>query len=131
MTATFIKALAVVVVAACLVLCLSAHKPEYAFLLSLAGGGAVLIMAFRELPPFLNTVRNTLEDIPGSAYFSVALKALGISYLSEFAADTCRDFGQSSLAAKAEFAGKGAGFILCVPLVLNILNAALSFKNLM
>ena len=129
MTAVLVKSLAILLVAACLVLCISAHKPEYAFLLSLATGGAVIILIARELLPHLNTARSALDGIPGSTYFSVALKALGISYLSEFIADTCRDFGQSSLAGKAEFAGKCAIFILCIPPALAVLEAALSLQK--
>ena len=58
------------------------------------------------------------------------VKALGIAYISEFAADTCRDFGQSALAAKAEFAGKCAIFILCVPPAISVLEAAFKVAGL-
>lgn len=129
MTALLFKILAVLLITASFVLTVSRHKPEYAFILSLAGGTVVMILILSELFPQINTIRSALDGVPGSSYFSLALKALGISYLSEFVADTCRDFGQSSLAAKAEFAGKCLIFILCVPPALSVLETALSFQK--
>ena len=60
-------------------------------------------------------------------YFSVALKAIGIGYITGFIADACRDGGQASLAGKAELAGKCAVFILVLPLIASILETALGF----
>ena len=39
-------------------------------------------------------------------YITTAFKVVGISYLAGFAADICRDSGESALASKVEFAGK-------------------------
>ena len=130
MTAFVIKTLGIVFITAVLVLIIGMKAPEYAFLLSLAGGGAVMILVLSEILPDLNTLKTTVYSIPGSTYFSLALKALGISYLSEFIADTCRDFGQSSLAAKAELAGKCAIFILCIPAAISVLEEALHFADI-
>lgn len=130
MTALLVKALALLAVTAVLVLAINLKAPEYGFILSLAGGGAVLILLLGGLMPKMNTLGGTLESISGTSYFTVALKALGISYLSEFIADTCRDFGQSSLAAKAELAGKCAIFILCIPPAVSILEQALKFSGI-
>ena len=60
-------------------------------------------------------------------YFKVALKALGIGYITSFIADACRDSGQTSLAAKAELAGKTAIFLLSVPLIISVLETAIGF----
>ena len=57
-------------------------------------------------------------------YFKVALKALGIGYVTSFIADTCRDSGQTSLASKAELAGKTAIFVLSLPILVSVLNIA-------
>ena len=130
MTAVLIKSLAVLLITATLALTVGTHKPEYAFMLCLAGGGAVMLFIFGTLLPQVNTLKKAAESISGTAYFSVALKALGISYLTGFIADTCRDFGQSSLAAKAELAGKCAIFILCVPPALTVLEQALKFSGI-
>ena len=64
-----------------------------------------------------------------SSYFKVAIKALGIGYITSFVAEACRDAGQNSLALKAELAGKCAIFILSVPLILSILETTLGFSK--
>lgn len=130
MTAVVVKAMAVLLITAMMALTISAHKPEYAFILCLAGGGAVLLAVLGSVLPQVNALKNAVDNVSGAEYFSVALKALGISYITGFVADTCRDFGQSSLAAKAELAGKCAIFILCVPLAVSVLNSALKFAGI-
>lgn len=131
MTAVLIKVTAILLITASLTLTIGTHKPEFAFILSLAGGAAVIILILGTFMPQLNEIRTVFQkNTEAFSYFSVALKSLGISYIVSFAADTCRDFGQSALAAKAEFAGKCAIFILCVPLAINIIESALKFAGI-
>ena len=131
MTAFLIKVLAAVTICACFGVALNTQKPEYSFLLSIVCGASVVLALLDTLLPSVTRLKSLFEKAEGvSAYFSFALKALGIGYLTGFIADTCRDFGQSSLAAKAELAGKCAIFILCVPLVTSILEAALKFAEI-
>ncbi|MBO4733950.1 MAG: stage III sporulation protein AD, partial [Clostridia bacterium] len=113
MTAVLIKVLAVLLLAASITLALVPHKPEYAFLLSLACGAAILIYILSAVIPQISRLSEAFSKAGGVAScFTVALKALGISYITGFVADTCRDFGQGSYAAKAELAGKCAIFII-------------------
>lgn len=131
MTAVLIKVLAVILITAVFALALSPTRTEYAFLLSISGGVAIMIIVIREVFPHIETVREIFQKSSGAAdYFTVAVKSLGIAYMTGFVADTCRDFGQGSLAAKAEFAGKCAIFILCVPPAVNVLEAALKFAGI-
>ena len=55
-------------------------------------------------------------------YFFIALKTVALGYITQFVADTCRDFGFSAIASKAELAGKAAIFLLCVPLIKDLFN---------
>ena len=131
MTAFLIKALSAVAICACFAVALNTQKPEYSFLLSIACGVAVILAVLDTVLPSVTRIKVLFEKADGAtSYFSFALKALGIGYLTGFIADTCRDFGQSSLALKAELAGKCAIFILCVPLVSSILEAALKFAGI-
>lgn len=131
MTAIFLKVLAVLLLAASAVLAIGQHKQEYAFLLSLSCGAAVMMLLAGQINPHITYLKSAFEKAGGAAScFTVALKALGLSYLTGFVADTCRDFGQSALAAKAEFAGKCAIFILCVPPAVNLLETALKFAGI-
>ena len=131
MTATLIKALAVLIITAGLIVTFGAQKNEYAFLLSLACSAVVIISVLDTVLPQLTFLKSEFLKAGGAgSYFAVALKALGISYITGFVADTCRDFGQSALAAKAELAGKCAIFILCVPPAVSVLETALKFAGI-
>ena len=66
-----------------------------------------------------------LSDAGFSAeYFSVALKAVGIGYITEFAADTAGDSGLSSVASKISLAGRTLLFIVALPVIKDLLSLA-------
>ena len=52
-------------------------------------------------------------------------KALGICYLTQFAADSCRDAGESALAVKAEIAGRIAVLLISLPLLSQVASTAM------
>lgn len=116
------KALGLCLVAAVLAVVLSDYKKEYALIISVACACAIFFGAIKSL---INPISEIVALIKNagvqSSYFGVALKALAMGYITQFVADTCRDFGQSSIAAKAEFAGKAAIFIISVPLLSTLL----------
>ena len=53
--------------------------------------------------------------LPGK-YALILFKALGLCWLAQFAADSCRDAGESALASKVELAGKTAVLLTTLPL---------------
>ena len=121
------KILAICIITAVLAIVLKQQKAEYALMVALAGGTVVILYILKGiLSPieYINT--KLLNSGVKTEYFTVALKALGIGYLTGFIADICRDSGQASLASKAELAGKCAIFILSVPLISAVLETALS-----
>ncbi len=120
------KVLAVCLVTAFFAIILKGSRPEYALAVILAGGVAVTVYIFSALTSPINYIIEQLNDYGiKTEYFAVALKALGIGYVTGFIADACRDSGQASLATKAELAGKCAIFILSLPLVSGVLKTAL------
>ena len=58
-------------------------------------------------------------------YVLVLFKALGICYLTQFAADSCRDAGESALAVKAEIAGRIAVLLISLPLLSQVASTAM------
>ena len=52
------------------------------------------------------------------------IKAMGVCYITGFASDICRDFGQTSLAGKIELAGKITVVLINVPTIKIIINTA-------
>ena len=82
-------------------------KAEFAALISLALGIFIFSLMFSQVSSLANEVMSfsSRYGING-VYITTAFKVVGISYLAGFAADICRDSGESALASKVEFAGK-------------------------
>ena len=113
---------------AILAIVLKEYRGDYALVLVLAGGVTVTCFLLKSIVTPIGYLKQLFNDNGiKMQYFSVALKALGIGYITGFIADACRDGGQASLAGKAELAGKCAVFILVLPLIASILETALGF----
>ena len=131
MSEEFLKIIAIIVIVASLSVTLRNHRPEHSFLLTVFTVCIITLSLLTKLYPTLNSLRSIFKNSGVSTgYFLTAVKALAISYIASFAADSCRDAGQFALAAKAEFAGKCAVFILTLPLIVNILEIVLEFATL-
>ena len=124
------KILGFIFIAAVLCIILKSYKAEYALVLAVCSALVVLTLIIKNITAPLNLIKDKIaESGIDSSYFKVAVKALGIGYITSFIAEACRDAGQNSLALKAELAGKCAIFILSVPLILSILETALGFSK--
>lgn len=106
------------------------YRPEYSLLIAVSGGAVALIMTLSAMESYFSILKGIFADsgVP-LTYFSVALKALGIGYLTEFASDTAADSGQTSLSSKITFAGRTAILILALPVIKDLLTLALRLVN--
>lgn len=128
MSAEIFKILALLLVAAAVCVVLREKNSEYALLTAIAAGVCVSLLILQNLVAPINEIKESLESYGvNTEYFKVALKAVGIGYITSFIADSCRDSGQTSLASKAELAGKCAIFVLSVPLIISVLKTAVGF----
>ena len=119
------KILGILLIASVICIVLRQKNGEYAILVSVTAGIITALLILRHLSSSIDMIKNYIEAYGiETEYFKVALKALGIGYITNFIADTCRDSGQTSLASKAELAGKTAIFVLSLPLLISVLNIA-------
>lgn len=131
MNELFFKIAGLVIVSALMVITIKNYKPEYAFLLSIAVGILILTVVVSNVFPVIKNLSRIYNSVSGNKYnFSVVLKAVVISYITEFCVNTCKDFGQSSLADKVEFAGRCAILILSVPLITSVFETAIGFTKI-
>ena len=120
-----LKILGICLIVAVLCVLLRQYKPEYALIISALGGTMLLIFLVGQIVPAFSSLKTFLSRFGLEAfYFTVALKAVGIGYITQFIADTCRDAGQGAIASKAEFAGRSGIFLLSIPLLQKILELA-------
>ena len=131
MSVDFIRLTALIIILAVMAVLLRTRLPEYSFLLVLAAVSTVLLFVLGYIFPHIEKLRSLFEKSGNtSVYFGGALIALGIAYITDFAVNTCRDFGLNSLAQIAQITGKGAVFILSIPLICAVLESALKFIGL-
>lgn len=123
-----VKILALIFLCAVICIIFKSYKPEYSFVIIIFCSVVVLSFIVKNLITPLGLIEQKISQSGiNSGYFKTALKALGIGYITSFVADACTDAGLTALAAKAQFAGKCAIFLLSVPLVLSILETAIGF----
>ena len=104
------------------VLLLRPHKPEIAALLGLFGGLVVVLMFVESLQFVIDNVAGLVQRTGVQAdLFSALLRIVGIGYLTEFAAATCDEAGNPSMAKKVTLAGKVLILILALPIVNNLI----------
>ena len=122
------KILSLIFISCIICVILKEHKKEYAVMISVCCGIIVLTLIIKHILSPLSILEQKIESYGiNNSYFKVALKALGIGYVTSFISESCKDAGQAALALKAELAGKCAIFLLSIPLVLGILETALGF----
>ena len=111
--------------AAGLAVLLKAYKGEYSLIIAVAAGATVLITVIGALSSAMSGIYSAFSNAGiDISYLSVVFKAVGVGYLTQFIADTCRDAGQTAIASGAELAGRCAIFLLSLPLLSNILEIA-------
>lgn len=128
MSDTLFKILILCLTTAVFAVVLKPKNSEYAFLTTVAAGVMIGILLLKNISEPIKAIGESLSKYGiESDCFKVALKAVGIGYITSFIADACRDCGQSSLALKAELAGKCAIFLLSSPLLVSVLETAVGF----
>lgn len=103
------------------------YHPEYSVLIGIAAGVVILLAVFGSVSPVLNQIGSLMSSSGLSArYAEILLKTLGVCFLTQFAADSCRDAGESALASQVELAGKVAVVLLSLPLFQKIASTAVA-----
>ncbi|QEY33952.1 stage III sporulation protein AD [Caproiciproducens galactitolivorans] len=113
------------IIAAILSVMMKRYHHEYSVIISICAGLIILFEIMANVSPAVQQI-HTLLDSAGisSEYAAILLKSLGICFLAQFAADSCRDAGESALASKVELAGKVAIVVLSLPLFEKIASTA-------
>lgn len=115
------------IIALIVVLFLKKHHPEYALLVSSAAGVILLVTVISQIYRPIEALFEKLEGFGvDNSLVVYLLKVFGVCYITKFASELCSDFGQTSLSAKVELAGRGAVFVLTLPLIEGVLELAVN-----
>lgn len=104
---------------------LKRYNPEIAMLTAMITGVIIFALILNSISPATDLIKRLSELIGDyGKNVGILLKSIGICYICQFSADSCRDAGQGALAGKVELAGKIAVVLLCVPMLEEIINFA-------
>ena len=102
-------------------------RPEFGPVLALFGGAVLLGLAAPAIAQLIDSMSafGRQGGVAGDM-MQTLLKITGVSFLMEFAARTCHDAGENSLAAHTELAGRIAILVLALPSMQQLLGLILS-----
>ena len=111
---------------------LKQYKPEYAFGISVAAGAIFLLFIAVRAGEIIDEI-NAFASASGinSENYGIVLRCLGVCLVTNAAAETCKDCGQSSIASKLVIAGKALVLIIALPLfseLMNVIKAILEIR---
>ncbi len=107
------------------------YKPDWGIPVRLALGvviGGMILTSAEALLAFGKTLSE--ENATVSGIWSLILKALGISFVTELALGICRDSGETALGVWVEMAGKMALILLALPMIQEILDTVRTLSGL-
>lgn len=115
----------VAILAAVVAIMLRRGTGEYAMVLRLAAGALILLLILQAAAPALQQIHHLLE-LAGidSAYAGILFRTLGVTFLTQFAADACHDAGENALGSKVELAGRVSILVLALPLFAKVASIA-------
>lgn len=109
-----ILGVALLTAVACLLL--RQYNPVAGLGVAMAGGAVLLLFVLGIATDLITYGKELLRYIsPDEQWFSLLIKALGISYLFKFGADLSRDAGETAVAGYVETAGKVLMVALSLP----------------
>ena len=104
------------ILSAVLCVILRQYNPEAASWVSLACGVIIFGAVISMIAPSVGAIAELTEAAGlDGGYARILLKALAVCYITQLAADCCRDAGESAIASKIELAGKAAIAAISLP----------------
>lgn len=124
-----IQIAAVALITLVLVIFLKNTNKEFAFILVVASSLVLFGLVINDFFDVISRVRDISSGIGNiNSYVSLMVKILGITLITQFIIDLCKDIGEAALASQTEIASKIIILIMIMPLfeaVINIISGLL------
>ena len=112
------KIVGVAVTGAVSYLILKKYSSEFTVLFEIGAVIFLFLYVYPYLCEIVDLIKNYGTDSGiDSAYINIIVKALGISLVTQFSSDLCKDAGENALASKTEFAGKIVMLASALPII--------------
>ncbi|MFQ9510178.1 MAG: stage III sporulation protein AD [Lachnospiraceae bacterium] len=118
------------IVAVFLAMELKSVKPEYSTYIAIGAGILIFFYTLTKLQQIVEAINQIQSYIKiNSSYLSALIKIIGITYVSEFASNICKDAGHSTIGGQIEIFAKLTILSLSMPIVLALLETLNNFLS--
>lgn len=116
-----LKIAAVILISSVFISALSSSDKSFSVILTLSASALILFYILSEVSLFIEQFKMLSARFLNND-FSVLLKAMGISVITQFVADIASDSGNKALANQMILTGKVSVMILAMPVFVQIMN---------
>lgn len=81
-------------------------KPEYGIYMTIAAALVIFFYSLGKIQVIFESINSLNKYINLGGYMPVIIKIVGISYISEFASDICKDSGYGTIGNQIQIFGK-------------------------
>ncbi|MCH5320384.1 MAG: hypothetical protein J1E36_01380 [Eubacterium sp.] len=118
-----IKIAGIILISLLLIIILKQTKREFALILTIGCAVVLFVTVADDFFSIAQRIFNLSAGIDNlDTYVSLMLRILGISLISQFIIDLCRDTGENALASQTEIASKIIILIMTLPLFETVVN---------
>lgn len=122
--------IAIGIIGAVLSITIKSYRPEYGIITGIATGIIIMLMITENMFSVAEELQKIVNKTGlDTEYFKITLKVIGISYITQFGAELCRDAGENAIASKVDAAGKICVMLLTIPVISGFLNMIISMLN--
>lgn len=116
------------IVGALLAMMLKGQKKEYELFVTLGVSLCIFYFIISKLELVLAVINRMQEYVElDTGYIAILMKMIGITYVSEFSANLCRDAGYQAVAGQIEMFGKLSILVISMPVLLVLLETLEGF----
>ena len=116
------------IVGALLGILLKGQKKEYELFVTLGVSLCIFYFITSKLELVLAVINRMQEYVElDTGYIAILVKMIGITYVSEFSANLCRDAGYQAVAGQIEMFGKLSILVISMPVLLVLLETLEGF----
>ena len=109
------------IISAILIMALKDQVPVFTVVISIIAGILIILYILPQIKEIVLEIEN-LIDYAGisNKYIKILLKVIGISYISIFSSEICKDFGQANISEKIKLSGKILIICCSIPVIADL-----------
>lgn len=97
-------------------------KNEYSLYISIAGCILIFYYIIRKMEQFLELLKSVIGYLSiEEGYLMILIKIIGITYVTEFSSDICKEAGYGTIAGQISMAGKLTVLGISMPIITTLL----------